>query len=357
MQFAFFNLMSMNHPGESPAEVLAASVRQVRLAEEVGFDAAWFAEHHFSSASVCASPLMMAMHCAAVTSRILLGPAVVVLPLHHPLRVAQEVAMLHAITGGRVLLGFGPGHQPHEFRSFGVPIEQRHTIMLEGWDIIEQALTTGRVDIRGEHYRIEDTPVAAKLPGGQMPPLFIATATPALLARGVRAGATPMISQGYRLGEQAIPMVRGIAEPWRAAGGTTAPMPLGIQRYLFVTEDRAEARQAAEGLLNLARNTLALRQAMPARDGVHLRSVPFQGEPTIEWLLEHGLIGAPEKIAEQLIGDMRLLRPSHYSLYMGFSGLPFPAVERAIARFGREVLPVLRAAAARIEAGAPAAAA
>ncbi len=356
MQFAFFNLMSMNHPGEAPAEVLANSVRQVRLAEELGFDAAWFAEHHFSSASVCASPLMMAMHCAAVTSRILLGPAVVVLPLHHPLRVAQEVAMLHAITGGRVLLGLGPGHQPHEFRSFGIPIENRHGLMLEGWDIVEQALTTGRVDIQGTHYRIDDTPVAAKLPDGRMPPLFIATATPALLARGVKAGATPMISQGYRLAEQSIALRNSIAEPWRAAGGRD-PMPLGIQRYLFVTEDKAEARQAAEGLLNLARNTLALRAAMPARDGVHLRSVPFQGEPTVEWLLEHGLIGAPEKIAQQLIGDMRVMRPSHYSLYMGFTGLPRAAVERAITRFGREVLPVLRDAAAAIEVEAPAAAA
>jgi hypothetical protein len=122
-------------------------------------------------------------------------------------------------------------------------------------------------------------------------------------------------------------------------------MPLGIQRYLFVTEDAAEARQAAAGLLNLARNTLALRGVLPARDGVHLRSVPFDGEPTVEWLLEHGLIGAPAKIAEQLAGDMRLLRPTHYSLYMGFTGLPGAAVERSLARFGCEVLPLLRTAA------------
>jgi alkanesulfonate monooxygenase SsuD/methylene tetrahydromethanopterin reductase-like flavin-dependent oxidoreductase (luciferase family) len=188
-----------------------------------------------------------------------------------------------------------------------------------------------------------------------MPPLFIATTNPALLARGVRAGATPMISQGHRTGEQALPMARGIAEAWRAAGGRTDPMPLGVQRYLFVTEDAAEARRAAEGLLNLVRNTLSLREAVPPREGggAHLRPVAFAGEPTVEWLLEHGLIGAPERIAERLIGDMRLLRPSHYSLYMGFSGLPAPAVERALARFGREVLPALRDAAARIEAEAP----
>ncbi|MDO9707175.1 LLM class flavin-dependent oxidoreductase [Paracraurococcus lichenis] len=349
MQFAYFNLMSMNHPGETPAAVLANTVRQVRLAEELGFDATWFAEHHFSSASVCASPLLMATHCAAVTSHILLGPAVVVLPLHHPLRVAQEVAMLDQISGGRALLGFGPGHQPHEFRSLGVPIDSRYERLLEGWDIVEQALTTGRVHHLGVHYRIEDTPVAARTLSGRMPPMFLASSTPAVLARGVRAGATPMVSQGYRSGPQSTGMCQDLREAWRGVGGPE-PMPLGIQRYLFVTEDRAEARQAAEGLLNLARNTRSLRAAVPPRDGVHLRPLAFEGEPTVEWLLEHGLIGAPEKIAEQLIADMRLLRPTHYSLYMGFTGLPGAAVKRALTRFGREVLPRLRAAAAGMAA-------
>src|SRR4051812_50189540 len=109
MQFAYFNLMSMNHPGETPAEVLANTVRQVRLAEELGFDATWFAEHHFSNASVCASPLMMAMHCAAVTSRIRPGPPVGVLPLHHPLRVAQVLAVAHHIIGSHGV----PASPPH----------------------------------------------------------------------------------------------------------------------------------------------------------------------------------------------------------------------------------------------------
>ena len=161
------------------------------------------------------------------------------------------------------------------------------------------------------------------------------------MTTAAKAGATGRKAQGARTRQ-------AILEAWTGIGGAE-PLPLGIQRYLFVTEDPAEARQAAEGLLNLARNTLALRAALPARDGVHLRSVPFQGEPTVEWLLEHGLIGAPAKIAEQLAGDMRLLRPTHYSLYMGFTGLPGAAVERSLTRFGREVLPLLRAAAARPE--------
>jgi len=349
MQFALFNLMSMNHPGETPAEVIAATRRNVQLAERLGFDAAWFAEHHFSNASVCCSPLLMAMHCAAVTERILLGPAVVVLPLHHPLRVAQEVAMLDQASGGRALLGFGPGHQPHEFRSFGIPIADRYAMALEGWDIVEQALTTGRVHHLGTHYRIEDTPVAARTLSGRMPPMFVATSTPALLARGIAAGATPMLSQGHREATGTLAARQEILDRWRGAGGPE-PMPLALQRYVFVTEDAAEMAAAARGLLALIRNTRALRLEQPARDGPHLRPLPFAGEPDEAWLLEHAPIGPAEKVAACLRADMALLRPSHFSLYMGFTGLPAAATERAIARFGEEVLPALRQAAATPQA-------
>ncbi len=349
MQFALFNLMSMNHPGEAPAEVIAATRDHVMMAEDLGFDATWFAEHHFSNASVCCSPLLMAMYCAAVTRRILLGPAVVVLPLHHPLRVAQEVAMLDQASGGRTLLGFGPGHQPHEFRSFGVPLEHRYAMALEGWDIVEQALTTGRVHHLDTHYRIEDTPVAAGTLSGRMPPMFVATSTPALLARGVRAGATPMLSQGHRPAAETLGLRQDILERWQAAGGGL-PMPLALQRYVFVTEDAAEMRAAARGLLALIRNTRALRLDTPARDGAHLRPLPFAGEPDEDWLLAHAPIGPAAKVAACLNADIALLRPSHCSLYMGFTGLPRAATARAIARFGETVLPGLRQAAAATQA-------
>ena len=151
MQVALFNLMNMNRPEDTPAGILGATRDVTVLADEVGFDAAWFAEHHFSSQSLCCSPLMMAAHCAAVTRRIKLGPAVLVLPFYDPLRVVQEIAMLDALSGGRTILGFGAGHQPHEFRSFGLDMAQKAAATLDAWDIIEQGLTTCRGRARRHH--------------------------------------------------------------------------------------------------------------------------------------------------------------------------------------------------------------
>ncbi len=341
MQVALFNLMSQNRADETPAEILRMTVEKVRLAEQMGFDATWFAEHHFTSHSVCPSPLLMAAHCAAVTTRLLLGPAVVVLPLHHPLRVVQEFGMLQALTGGRMLLGLGTGHQPHEFHTYGIPMGERTAMLAEGWDILEQGLVTGRVGYQGQHYRVPDAPIAA-FPGA-MPPLFLAGGEPALLQRAARAGGSLFISQGHRRAVAALPMRAKLLAALRAGGLPESALKLAIQRYVFVTDDPAEARQAAHGMLRFIRTTLSLRDQVPLRDGAFMRSVPFEGEPDVEWLLQNAPIGSAQQVIDRLGEDLEQLAPTHWSLYMGFSGLPAPRVLAALERFGARVLPALRA--------------
>ena len=340
MQIALFNLMSQNRADEAPADVLRMTVEKVRLAEQVGFDATWFAEHHFSSHSVCPSPLLMAAHCAAVTSRLLLGPAVVVLPLHHPVRVVQELAMLQALTGGRMLLGLGTGHQPHEFRTYGIPMADRVGMLEEGWDILHQGMVEGRVGYAGRHYRVEDAPLA--IVPGAMPPVFVAGGEPALLQRAAREGGAVFISQGHRRAGQAVAMRDKVLGALRAGGMPGSALRLAIQRYVFVTDDKAEARAAAAGMLRFIRTTLSLRDPVPPRDGAFMRSVPFEGEPDVDWLLANAPIGPASQVIDRLCEDFELLGPVHWSLYMGFSGLAPARVLAAVERFGAEVLPTLR---------------
>ncbi|MCR0982338.1 LLM class flavin-dependent oxidoreductase [Roseomonas populi] len=340
MDIALFNLMSQNRPDETPGEILGMTVEKVRLAEALGFDGAWFAEHHFTSHSVCPSPLMMVAHAAAVTTRLRLGPAVVVLPLHHPLRVVQEVGMLQALTGNRLMLGLGTGHQPHEFRTYGIPMAERTAMLEEGWDIIAGGLTTGRVGYQGRHFSVPDAPIAA-FPGA-VPPLFLAGGEPRLLQRAARSGGSLFISQGHRRAAAALPMREKLLAALRAGGLPESALKLAIQRYVFVTDDPAERRQAAEGMLRFVRTTLSLREEAPQRDGAFMRSIPFEGEPSIEWLLENAPIGPADRVAELLTEDFHALSPSHWSLYMGFTGLPAPRVLAALEAFGTKVLPELR---------------
>jgi alkanesulfonate monooxygenase SsuD/methylene tetrahydromethanopterin reductase-like flavin-dependent oxidoreductase (luciferase family) len=343
MQVALFNLMNMNRRSDTTADILNATRDLTVLAEEIGLDAAWFAEHHFSSQAVCCSPLMMAAHCAAVTRSIRLGPAVLVLPFYNPLRVVQEIAMLDAMSGGRTILGFGAGHQPHEFRSFGIDIALRTDALIEAWDIIAQGLSTGRVAHDGAIYHVPPTELAIRPIEPRMPELFIASGDPALLRRAADWGATPFIAHGHRPLDAALKMRGAVETAFRAAGHDGA-LPLAVQRYIYLTEDRAEARLAAEGLLDVIRRTASLRAEEPPRDGAFLRSVPLPDEPSIEWLLEHALIGDPKRCADRLATECASLGTTHLSLYMAFAPVPPARVARSLELLGKHVLPVLRRA-------------
>jgi len=124
MEFGIFNLMGAREPEKTAAQVFAEVAEQTRLADELGYSIAWFAEHHFSNYCLCASPLMMVAHCASITQKIRLGTAVVVLPLYNPARLAAEVATADALSNGRLMLGIGAGYQPYEFDRFGVDLKQ-----------------------------------------------------------------------------------------------------------------------------------------------------------------------------------------------------------------------------------------
>ena len=162
MEFGIFNLMGSRDPDKPAAQVFGEVAEQTRLADELGYTIAWFAEHHFSNYCLCASPLMMVAHCAAITKKIKLGTAVVVLPLYNPARLAAEVATADAMSGGRLMLGIGAGYQPYEFERFGVDIAQNFTMTDEFCQILDRALTQDFFSYEGKHYRIAQTHIPVR---------------------------------------------------------------------------------------------------------------------------------------------------------------------------------------------------
>jgi alkanesulfonate monooxygenase SsuD/methylene tetrahydromethanopterin reductase-like flavin-dependent oxidoreductase (luciferase family) len=343
MQIALFNSVALNDISQSPAEVLDGAREAVRMADDIGFDVAWFVEHHFSAFSVCASPLMMAMHCAAITKRIKLGPAVLVLPLHEPLRMIQEIGMLDIASGGRAVVGIGTGHQPHEFRSMGVPMGERYERFLESWDVLEMAWRNGRVAFQGEYLHIPETLFSATPVGGRHPDLFVATHDPRLMGRAAARDAAVFISAGPRPTVAAVAARRQVIDAAAALGVSESRVKLAVQRYVFVSEDRAVVRQAAEHMVHFMRRMRSLRDEYPARDGLHFKSIPFEGEPDVETILAHAPVGDPETVAARLAEDVVALSPYQLSIHMSYTSLPQKTVLKSLALFGERVLPLLRA--------------
>ena len=152
MEFGIFNLMGSRDPEKPTVEVFAEVAEQTRLADELGYAIAWFAEHHFSYYCLCASPLMLVAHCAPITKKIRLGTAVVVLPLYNPARLAAEIATADALSNGRLVLGVGAGYQPYEFERFGVDIKANLEMTEEFCDILARAFSEDFFSYNGKHY-------------------------------------------------------------------------------------------------------------------------------------------------------------------------------------------------------------
>ena len=157
MEFGIFNLMGSRDPAKPTVEVFAEVSEQTRLADELGYAIAWFAEHHFSNYCLCASPLMLVAHCASITKNIRLGTAVVVLPLYNPARLVAEIATADALSNGRLMLGIGAGYQPYEFERFGVDIKANLEMTEEFCDILDRAFSQDFFSYDGKHYQIPRT--------------------------------------------------------------------------------------------------------------------------------------------------------------------------------------------------------
>src|SRR5438874_10253239 len=119
MRFCIQQLLTFRD-WQTEAEVYAHALEEARLADELGFEAIWLAEHHFSSYGICPSLAVLAAAIARETRRARIGTSVVVAPFAHPLRLAQACAMVALLSGGRLEFGLGRGYQPHPFHGFGV---------------------------------------------------------------------------------------------------------------------------------------------------------------------------------------------------------------------------------------------
>lgn len=343
MDFGTFNLMGYRDPSKTAAEVFAEVTQQTRLADELGYGTAWFAEHHFSNYSVCASPLMIVAHCAAVTRKIRLGTAVVVLPLYNPARLVAEIATADALCNGRLALGIGSGYQPYEFERFGVDLGQNMEMTEELLDIIELGLNQDFFSYDGKHYKLPKTHIAAR--AVQKPlPIWVAGHTRHLFRLAARRGCLPL-SSGRTGAIETITETRRICDDaWRAEGFATDKIRLAIQRFCCITNSREEALRFAENARYQTRLAYGLRRRGEAMDGTMLLDRPFPDEPSLEQILDNLPVGNVEHVAERLAAEIRVAQPAHLCFNFQVGGFPPKAARRSMELLMTEVRPRLERA-------------
>lgn len=342
MKFGQFNLMTLADRSVPQEQVIANAVSLVKLADQVPqFDIAWFAEHHYSNYSMCPSPLMMAAHCAALTSRIKLGPAVLVLPLYHPVRAAEEIAFLDLLTGGRSVIGFGSGYQEYEFTGFGLDIAEKFTDFHECWDVIERALRNNVIGIDGMRHKLPERPMVLELVQDGFPEVYVAGINPSLVSRVAQEGYTTLMSPGYQGLDKMQSLRDQLDQGYQDAGVDPETARVAIHRYICITDDKEEARRTAECIRFVARTIFTMVQGSPNMDGAFITPDPFPNEPDLDEIIANCNIGDPETVAEKMAAEIRIAKPHHYSCFFEVGPMEHAVAKRSMERFVTEVIPLL----------------
>lgn len=165
MEFGYFTLSDNRYP-DNPrsAEQFTREIRdQAVYAEKIGMHSAWIGEHHFNRRGCVPRPGLVLANIAALTTRLRLGPAVVVLPIHHPVHVAEEWAALDSLSGGRVDFATGRGYDAHEYAPFGTDFQQSAEIFTEAVELLDRCWNDdGPVTFHGRYFNVDDLEICPR---------------------------------------------------------------------------------------------------------------------------------------------------------------------------------------------------
>lgn len=349
MEFGIFNLMGARETDKTAAQVFAEVAEQTRLADQLGYTIAWFAEHHFSNYCLCASPLMMVAHCAAITRRIRLGTAVVVLPLYNPARLAAEIASADALSQGRLMLGVGAGYQPYEFERFGVDIKHNLEMTEEFCEILDLAFSRDFFSYDGRHYQMPETHIPAR-PVQQPIPIYVAGHTQAMFRAAARHGyrvlSSGRVGGAKLLAEQYADIVAAFA----AENVPLASAHITVNRFCHITGSRDEGMRFAENARYQSRLASSLRRRQEVMQGTVLVDVPFPDEPPLEQIHDDLLIGDVETVAEKLAREIAATHPEHICFSFKVGSTPHDAAMRSMELMIGEVKPRVERALGRLAA-------
>jgi alkanesulfonate monooxygenase SsuD/methylene tetrahydromethanopterin reductase-like flavin-dependent oxidoreductase (luciferase family) len=309
------------------------------IMDESGYDAVWLAEHHFSTYSVCPSVHIMGTHIAAHTKRLRIGTAVSLASMYHPLRLAEEVALLDQISGGRVNWGAGRGFDPTEHRIFGVEPEESYAKFRESVEIVLKAWNNEKLNHQGEFWSFEDVEVLPK-PRQEPMPVWIAATSENALDWAGEQGFSIMMDPHATHGEIASKRKYyedRLIEAGHPAGGRDIPMARTLAMGESVDEAYEVGRRGAEFMFgsylrkkhNIAGTQAGGEKSIPMdtvntalRDGL---------DPVARYVAEVAVCGDPAKVIDDL-QEMEETLPLEYLMIA-------PLSHESFMTFTEKVLP------------------
>lgn len=338
MEFGTFLLLQS--PSAEPSDVVYhRGVEITQAAEQLGFKNMWLAEHHFSTYGLLSRPLTYALHLANKTKTIRVGTAVIVVPLHHPLVVAEEIATVDMLSGGRLDVGLGRGYQRYEFERLGQDLGESRTRWEEAVDIILLALSGQTFTYDGKYYKIPDTNVFPLPVQKPHPPIWVTAQSSESVETTVRRG-FHLLSGGYGVSLDRLREFRRAFDTLVAQHPPKQPLRVGTQRPVYVAESDAEARAVAEQAKWNMRVTLSLRNNYERVENGRAIPVPLPKEPsTDEFLDTFSVIGTPDTCIRQIRRLQEVMHIDHFNSSFSFGDLHQERILKSMRAFAEKVMP------------------
>lgn len=310
------------------------ALEEVVRAEELGFDSVWMEEHHAVTDHYWPSPLTVLAGFATRTSRVMLGTDILVAAFYHPVRLAEDVAMLDVMSGGRFTLGIAIGYKPDEFALYGVELERRGARFEEQLRIMRGLWMEDRLSFRGRYYtvegRIEPRPVTKP-----HPPVWIGGWGELTLRRAATLADNWIPGPTADLG-RLLAAKRQFLENRRAAGRAEPVTEWPLTRDLIIADTDAEARAMAERHIMVAyRREYAGGWRHPFIDA----SVATDLD---RLMADRFIIGGPDQCIAQIRRFVEQYGMTHLICRTFFPGMPHRHIMRELELVAREVMPAFR---------------
>ncbi len=313
-------------------------------AESLGFDIYHLAEHHGTPLGLVPSPSVFLAAAAVRTTRIRLCPLVYVLPLHHPVRLAEEIAMLDQLSGGRLEIGFGKGGNPYELLAYGIEPSEAQRLYDEAFSSVLRMVESGATPASATAAAGAEIPVRARQ--RPHPPIWYPSSNPQSVPLLGRKGINTILGFSFRSPTIEVTRLRrdeyfagvAAAPPGRATGGAGAPTPrFGIMRNIYVGESDNDARDRVLGAMGVfyEQFTTLWRRHGDSR---------FAGPQDFGRAIDQGLViaGSASTVRAQLSDIMRATGCNHFAGAFAFGSLSYDESRSSLARFAGEVAPALR---------------
>jgi alkanesulfonate monooxygenase SsuD/methylene tetrahydromethanopterin reductase-like flavin-dependent oxidoreductase (luciferase family) len=335
VEFGVFD--HLDRHGGSLADYYADRLKIAEAYDRAGFYAYHLAEHHSTPLGMAPSPSVFLSAVAQRTQKLRFGPLVWAMPLHHPLRLIEEICMLDQLSGGRLEIGFGRGSVPIELEYYGADPNAAQEIYAEAVELVLQGLTHKVLDFHGKHFSFDQVPMEIAPLQKPHPPIWYGVHAVDSAERAARRNLNVVSLDPPDETRRAIDRYRTV---WPQVHPATAAFPkLGLGRFIVVAPTDAEARTLAD------RAYLRWHASFTHLFRRHGRSQSHPRPATFDAVIERGqgIAGSPTTVTDFLSSQLDTTGCNYVVGQFAFGDLSLPECLQSIGLFATEVMPALRA--------------